>query len=204
MFFFFKTKHNRTQENITLFKHEIFFFVRSQGFVFLTPSYSAGFFSYFRWLLLFIKVRSGPQTPMAVTGSNDYVRSNACAPRQQRRTFHYQAVLSGRYLLYHMGYACHQYRSAASQISLSTLWNSHRGIVKKIYWRRKKRNSLNEQSNTWTIHTKFWTLWCCVVLKNKTKQSVETAIFTWVSKNVQPAGLHSAKWLNLFELNRFG
>ena len=89
------------------------------------------FFSYFRWLLLFIKVRSGPQTPMAVTGLNDYVRSNACAPRQQRRTFHYPVVLSGRYLLYHMDYACHQYRSAASQISLSTLWNSHRGIVKK-------------------------------------------------------------------------
>lgn len=121
------------------------------------------------WLLLFIKVRRGQQTPTAVTGSNDYVRSSAYAPRQQRKTFHYPTVLWGRYLLYHMDYACHLYRSAVSQISLSISWNSHRGIVQKIFWPRKKRNSLKEQSNTSSIHTEFWTLWSCVGLKNEKK-----------------------------------
>lgn len=120
-------------------------------------------FSYFRWHLLFIKVRSGPQTPTAVTGSNDYVRLSACALRQQRRTSHYPAVLSGRYLPYHMDYACHLYRSAVSQTSPSTLRSSDCGIIqKRICWPRKKRN-------TSTIHFNCCRLFTCLVLKKKIK-----------------------------------
>lgn len=199
--------------------------MRSQRFILCSQTLLQWlFFLCFRWHLLFIKVRRGPQTPTAVTGSNDYVRLSACAPRQQRRTSHYPAVLSGRYLLYHMDYVCHLYRSAVSQTSPSTLWNSDCGIVNKESIGRKRREIVSKGSQiprpfTPTFEaclvTQFW--------KRKQNRSLRLLFLHGyeIMHNCQPVVSFSkgaprllswtfmkqllcAKWLNRVQLNSFG